>query len=148
MAKSALHHDSTGALTLNASIKNRRQEISLYPLLIKASWCPNQSCIGQPATFTSLPIVPGQNKQHSRSRFEDKCWLKGQAVFEQPRNKTSRWHSSRHFNFATWSLNIDLGSLKSMRLEGQRKCIGTKRAKTFKRMHFFFKANIDRRDVK
>lgn len=83
----ALHHDNTGALTLNTSIKNRRQEISLCPPLIKAAWCSNQSPIGQSPTFTGLPIVAWQNKQDSRSRFEDKYWLKGQAVFEQPGTK-------------------------------------------------------------
>lgn len=39
--------------------------------LIRASWCPNQSPIGRPATFTSLPIVAGQNKQDCGSRLED-----------------------------------------------------------------------------
>lgn len=76
---------NTGAPTLNTSIKKCRQEISLSPCLSKPRDRLNQSPIVQPATFTSLPIVPGQNKQDSR--FEDKCCLKGQAVFEQAGTK-------------------------------------------------------------
>lgn len=74
------------------------------PLLRPASdRYPSPRCLSKPfdalirAISASLPPSPvcslylGRiNKTHSR--FEDKCWLKGQAVFEQPGTKTSCWH--------------------------------------------------------
>lgn len=112
---SALHHDKTGSLTsLSTSIKELQAGDIPLPLLIKASWCHNQSPIAQPATFTRLRIVPRPNKQDSHSRFEDKCGLKGQAVFKQSRTKPDA------------DIHPHVFHIKSKYLPGCFKCIWSK----------------------
>lgn len=115
----ALQHDKSGALTLDTSIKELQAgDIPLPPLLIKASWCPNQSRIGPTCHLhQSAPLCQRRiNNALVLALRTNAAWKDKQCLNSQEQKPHVDIHL--HILTLTRGLNIDRGVISQRALKG------------------------------